>query len=62
MVAPRPEARATKAKARVDRANEVIQQSRQAASDIASKRSLDIALNQTGWAKDSRPGRHQQKL
>ncbi len=39
-----PKARTTKAKARVDRANELIQQSRQAASEIASKRSLDIAF------------------
>lgn len=36
-----PKARTSKAKARIDRANEVIQQSRQAASDIAGKRSLD---------------------
>jgi ATP-binding cassette subfamily F protein uup len=39
-----PKARTTKAKARIDRANELIQQSRQAASDISSKRSLDIAF------------------
>src|SRR5499427_5341281 len=39
-----PKARTTKAKARVDRANELIQQSRQAASEISSKRSLDIAF------------------
>ena len=39
-----PKARTTKAKARVDRANELIQQSRQAASEIAGKRSLDIAF------------------
>jgi ATP-binding cassette subfamily F protein uup len=39
-----PKARTTKAKARIDRANELIQQSRQAASEIASKRSLDIAF------------------
>jgi ATP-binding cassette subfamily F protein uup len=39
-----PKARATKAKARVDRANELIQQARQAASEIAGKRSLDIAF------------------
>jgi ATP-binding cassette subfamily F protein uup len=37
-----PKARTTKAKARIDRANELIQQSRQAASEIAGKRSLDI--------------------
>jgi ABC transport system ATP-binding/permease protein len=39
-----PKARTTKAKARIDRANELIQQSRQAASEIASKRSLDITF------------------
>src|SRR5215813_13379361 len=39
-----PKARATKAKARVDRANELIRQSRQAASEIADKRTLDIAF------------------
>src|SRR5215813_8997483 len=39
-----PKARTTKAKARIDRANELIQQSRQAASEIASKKSLDIAF------------------
>ncbi len=39
-----PKARATKAKARVDRANELIQQSRAAASEIAGKKSLDIAF------------------
>jgi ATP-binding cassette subfamily F protein uup len=39
-----PKARTTKAKARIDRANELIQQSRQAASEIAGKRSLDIAF------------------
>ncbi|HKQ78191.1 MAG TPA: ATP-binding cassette domain-containing protein, partial [Blastocatellia bacterium] len=39
-----PKARTTKAKARVDRANELIQQSRQAAREIAGKRSLDIAF------------------
>ncbi len=42
-----PKARATKAKARVDRANELIQQSRQAASEIAGRRSLDIAFEST---------------
>lgn len=46
-----PKARATKAKARVDRANELIQQSRQAASDIASKRSLDIAFESNRLGK-----------
>jgi ABC transport system ATP-binding/permease protein len=40
-----PKARTTKAKARIDRANELIQQSRQAASDIAGKKSLDIAFD-----------------
>src|SRR5262249_30763499 len=39
-----PKARTTKAKARIDRANELIQQSRQAASDIAGKKSLDIGF------------------
>jgi ATP-binding cassette subfamily F protein uup len=39
-----PKARTTKAKARIDRANELIQQSRQAASDIADKKTLDIAF------------------
>src|SRR5215510_12007586 len=39
-----PKARATKAKARVDRANELIRQSRQAASELAGKKSLDIAF------------------
>jgi ABC transport system ATP-binding/permease protein len=37
-----PKARTTKAKARIDRANELIQQSRQVASEISSKRTLDI--------------------
>src|SRR5262245_28604470 len=39
-----PKARTTKARARVDRANELIQQSRLAAREIAGKRSLDIAF------------------
>ncbi|HEX2490058.1 MAG TPA: ABC-F family ATP-binding cassette domain-containing protein [Blastocatellia bacterium] len=39
-----PKARTTKAKARIDRANELIQQSRQAAREIAGKKSLDIAF------------------
>src|SRR5215471_6442065 len=39
-----PKARTTKAKARIDRANELIRQSRQAASEIEGKRSLDIAF------------------
>jgi len=39
-----PKARTSKAKARIDRANELIQQSRQAASEIAGKRSLDVAF------------------
>jgi ATP-binding cassette subfamily F protein uup len=39
-----PKARTTKAKARIDRANELIQQSRQATSEISSKKSLDIAF------------------
>lgn len=39
-----PKARTTKAKARIDRANELIQQSRAAAAEIADKRSLEIAF------------------
>ncbi|MBO0857903.1 MAG: ABC-F family ATP-binding cassette domain-containing protein [Chloracidobacterium sp.] len=39
-----PKARTTKAKARIDRAKELIHQSRQAASEIAGKKSLDIAF------------------
>ncbi|HEX5084554.1 MAG TPA: ABC-F family ATP-binding cassette domain-containing protein [Blastocatellia bacterium] len=39
-----PKARTTKARARIDRANELIRQSRQAASEIAGKKSLDIAF------------------
>ncbi|MCI0389140.1 MAG: ABC-F family ATP-binding cassette domain-containing protein [Acidobacteria bacterium] len=39
-----PKARTTKAKARIDRANELIRQSRQAAREIAGKRSLDIGF------------------
>lgn len=46
-----PKARTTKAKARIDRANEVIAQSRQAASDIAEKRSLDIAFESNRLGK-----------
>jgi ATP-binding cassette subfamily F protein uup len=46
-----PKARTTKAKARVDRANELIRQSRQAASEIASKRSLDIAFESSRLGK-----------
>ncbi|MBS1788495.1 MAG: ABC-F family ATP-binding cassette domain-containing protein [Acidobacteria bacterium] len=46
-----PKARTTKAKARIDRANELIQQSRQAASDIAEKRSLDIAFDSNRLGK-----------
>ncbi len=40
-----PKARTSKAKARIDRANELIQQSRQAAADIADKKSLEIAFD-----------------
>src|SRR5262245_12352838 len=40
-----PKARTSKAKARIDRANELIRQSRQAASEIADKKSLDIAFD-----------------
>ncbi len=46
-----PKARTTKAKARIDRANELIAQSRQAASDIAEKRSLDIAFESNRLGK-----------
>jgi ATP-binding cassette subfamily F protein uup len=46
-----PKARTTKAKARVDRANELIRQSRQTASEIASKRSLDIAFESSRLGK-----------
>lgn len=46
-----PKARTTKAKARIDRANELIQQSRQAATDIAEKRSLDIAFESNRLGK-----------
>lgn len=46
-----PKARTSKAKARIDRANEVIQQSRQAASDIAEKRLLDIAFDSNRLGK-----------
>ena len=47
----RPKARTPKSKARIDRANELIQQSRQAASDIASKKSLDIAFESNRLGK-----------
>lgn len=46
-----PKARTTKAKARIDRANELIQQSRQAAGEIAEKRSLDIAFESNRLGK-----------
>lgn len=46
-----PKARTSKSKARIDRANELIQQSRQAASDIASKKSLDIAFESNRLGK-----------
>jgi ATP-binding cassette subfamily F protein uup len=46
-----PKARTTKAKARIDRANELIRQSHQAASEIASKRSLDIAFESSRLGK-----------
>jgi ATP-binding cassette subfamily F protein uup len=39
-----PKARTSKAKARIDRANELIQQSRQAASALADRKSLNIAF------------------
>jgi ABC transport system ATP-binding/permease protein len=40
-----PKARTSKAKARIDRANELIQRSRQASSEIANKKSLEIAFD-----------------
>jgi ABC transport system ATP-binding/permease protein len=40
-----PKARTSKAKARIDRANEVIRQSREAAGEIAAKKSLDVAFD-----------------
>ena len=46
-----PKARTSKSKARIDRANELIQQSRQAASDIAEKKSLDIAFESNRLGK-----------
>jgi len=46
-----PKARTSKSKARIDRANELIQQSRQAASDIASKKSLEIAFESNRLGK-----------
>ncbi|MGH9803265.1 MAG: ABC-F family ATP-binding cassette domain-containing protein, partial [Blastocatellia bacterium] len=46
-----PKARTSKSKARIDRANEVIQQSRQAASEIAEKKSLDIAFESNRLGK-----------
>lgn len=46
-----PKARTTKAKARIDRANELIQQSRQAAGEIAEKRSLDLAFESNRLGK-----------
>jgi ATP-binding cassette subfamily F protein uup len=46
-----PKARTTKAKARIDRANELIAQSRQAAWEIAEKRSLDIAFESNRLGK-----------
>ncbi len=39
-----PKARTSKAKARIDRANELIQQSRKAASEIAGKKTLELAF------------------
>ncbi|MEP7339435.1 MAG: ATP-binding cassette domain-containing protein, partial [Acidobacteriota bacterium] len=46
-----PKARTSKSKARIDRANELIQQSRQAASDIAEKKSLDTAFEALGTGR-----------
>jgi ABC transport system ATP-binding/permease protein len=39
-----PKARTSKAKARIDRAHDLIRQSREAASEIAGKKSLDVAF------------------
>ncbi len=46
-----PKARTSKSKARIDRANEVMAQSRQAASNIAEKKSLDIAFESNRLGK-----------
>ena len=46
-----PKARTTKAKARVDRARELIQQSRLLAGDIASRRTLDITFDSNRLGK-----------
>ncbi|MEO6727283.1 MAG: ABC-F family ATP-binding cassette domain-containing protein [Blastocatellia bacterium] len=46
-----PRARTSKSKARIDRANEVMAQSRQAASEIAEKKSLDIAFESNRLGK-----------
>jgi ABC transport system ATP-binding/permease protein len=46
-----PKARTTKAKARIDRAESLIQQARQAATDIASKKSLDIQFESARLGK-----------
>ncbi|MFN0087544.1 MAG: ABC-F family ATP-binding cassette domain-containing protein [Blastocatellia bacterium] len=40
-----PKARTSKSKARIDRANELIRQSRRAASEIADRKSLDLAFD-----------------
>ncbi|MBP6822538.1 MAG: ABC-F family ATP-binding cassette domain-containing protein [Acidobacteria bacterium] len=46
-----PKARTSKSKARIDRANEVMAQARQAASEIADKKSLDIAFESNRLGK-----------
>jgi ATP-binding cassette subfamily F protein uup len=46
-----PKARTSKSKARIDRANEVMAQARQAASEIAEKKSLDIAFESNRLGK-----------
>lgn len=46
-----PKARTTKAKARIDRAESLIGQARQAATDIASKKSLDIQFESARLGK-----------
>ena len=46
-----PKARTSKSKARIDRANEVMAQARQVASEIAEKKSLDIAFESNRLGK-----------
>lgn len=46
-----PKARTSKAKARIDRANELIAQSRQAAAEIADKKTLELAFESSRLGK-----------